>query len=117
MRSTQKQGQLLKYPAIQNAYGNIIFDIFYYYDTVGGSRKAPKWFSSWLRPQVQRNGNTRYGTPWWKGWATEVLKGPLKGFFSARLDRKWRIIFEVEGRIRVVAVLSVTPHLYARIRR
>ncbi|MFH1017431.1 MAG: type II toxin-antitoxin system mRNA interferase toxin, RelE/StbE family [Pseudomonadota bacterium] len=52
-----------------------------------------------------------------KGWATEALKGPLKGFFSARLDRKWRIIFEVEGRIRVVAVLSVTPHLYARIRR
>ncbi len=52
-----------------------------------------------------------------KGWGTEALRGSLKGFYSARLDRKWRVIFDVEGSVRIIAVLSVTPHLYARIRR
>ena len=52
-----------------------------------------------------------------KGWNTEALKGSLKGFYSARLNRAWRVIFELEGRVRIVAVLSVTPHLYRRIRR
>lgn len=52
-----------------------------------------------------------------RGWGTEALHGSLKGFYSARLDRKWRVVFEYEGKVRVVAVLSITPHLYDRIRR
>jgi len=51
-----------------------------------------------------------------KGWNTEKLSGPLKRFYSARLDKKWRVIFEIEGKVKIVAVLSVTPHLYHRLK-
>lgn len=52
-----------------------------------------------------------------KGWKTEALHGLLKGFYSARLDRKWRVIFEYDGKIKSVGVLSITPHLYRRIQK
>jgi mRNA-degrading endonuclease RelE of RelBE toxin-antitoxin system len=52
-----------------------------------------------------------------KGWGTEKLSGSLKKFYSARLDKKWRVIFEVDGKVKIIAVLSVTPHLYARFAR
>ncbi|MBI2026402.1 MAG: type II toxin-antitoxin system RelE/ParE family toxin [Deltaproteobacteria bacterium] len=47
-----------------------------------------------------------------KGWHTEKLSGPLSGFYSARLNKKWRVIFEISGKIKVIGVRSVTPHLY-----
>jgi mRNA-degrading endonuclease RelE of RelBE toxin-antitoxin system len=52
-----------------------------------------------------------------RGWKIEKLSGPLKNFYSARLDKKWRIIFEIEGEIKIIAVLSITPHLYDKVRR
>lgn len=51
------------------------------------------------------------------GWRTEKLSGKLKKFYSARLDKKWRIIFEIDGKIMTVVILSITPHLYDRIKR
>ena len=50
------------------------------------------------------------------GWRTEKLSGPLKKFYSARLDKKWRVIFEVEGKMKIIAVLTITPHLYSKIK-
>ncbi|MCX6113079.1 MAG: hypothetical protein NTY22_07370 [Proteobacteria bacterium] len=50
------------------------------------------------------------------GWRTEKLSGPLRKFYSARLDKKWRVIFEVEGKMKIIAILTVTPHLYSRIK-
>ena len=52
-----------------------------------------------------------------KGWGTEKLTGPLKKFYSVRLDKKWRVIFEVEGKVKIIAVLSITPHLYKKFSR
>ncbi|MFN8371244.1 MAG: type II toxin-antitoxin system RelE/ParE family toxin [Bacteriovoracaceae bacterium] len=52
-----------------------------------------------------------------KGWNTEKLSGPLKHFYSARLNKKWRVVFEIEGKVKIVAVLSITPHLYEKIKR
>ena len=52
-----------------------------------------------------------------KGWGTEKLYGPLKKFYSARLDKKWRVIFEIEGKVKIVAVLSIAPHLYNKVRK
>jgi mRNA-degrading endonuclease RelE of RelBE toxin-antitoxin system len=51
------------------------------------------------------------------GWRTEKLSGKLKRFYSARLDRKWRIIFEIEGKTKTVVILGISPHLYDRIKR
>jgi len=51
-----------------------------------------------------------------KGWSTEKLSGPLKRFYSARLDKKWRVVFEIEGKVKIVAILAITPHLYHRLR-
>ena len=51
------------------------------------------------------------------GWRTEKLSGRLKKFYSARLDRKRRVIFEVEGKDKVLVVLSVSQHLYNEIKR
>jgi Txe/YoeB family toxin of Txe-Axe toxin-antitoxin module len=51
------------------------------------------------------------------GWRTEKLSGNLKKFYSARLDRKWRVIFELDGKNRSIAILSVMPHLYEKIKR
>jgi Txe/YoeB family toxin of Txe-Axe toxin-antitoxin module len=51
------------------------------------------------------------------GWKTEKLSGKLKKFYSARLDRKWRIIFEIEGKTKTIVILGISPHLYDKIKR
>ena len=57
-----------------------------------------------------------YG-PWLKGgWRTEALQGALKGFYSVRLNRQLRVIFEVRTE-RNVVVIRIVAHDYKRVRR
>jgi Txe/YoeB family toxin of Txe-Axe toxin-antitoxin module len=52
-----------------------------------------------------------YG-PWLKGgWRTEALQGTLKGFYSIRLNRQWRVIFEVRP-VRNIIVIRIVAHDY-----
>lgn len=57
-----------------------------------------------------------YG-PWLKGgWRTEALQGALKGFYSIRLNRQWRAIFEIRPE-RNVVVIRIVAHDYKRVGR
>lgn len=50
--------------------------------------------------------------PWLKGgWRTEALSGVLKGFYSIRLNRQWRVIFEIRSERKVV-VIRIVAHDY-----
>ncbi len=50
------------------------------------------------------------------GWNTEQLKGVLKDFYSIRLNRKWRVIFEIKDNKNII-VIRIVPHEYKRIRK
>ena len=55
--------------------------------------------------------------PWLKGgFRTEALLGALKGFYSARLNRQWRVIFEVKPGRRVI-VIRIVAHDYQSVGR
>lgn len=55
--------------------------------------------------------------PWLKGgWRTEALSGVLKGFYSIRLNRQWRAIFEVRSERKVI-VIRIIAHDYKSVRR
>ncbi len=55
--------------------------------------------------------------PWLKGgWRTEALSGVLKGFYSIRLNRTWRAIFEVRPERKVV-VIRISAHDYKGVGR
>jgi mRNA-degrading endonuclease RelE of RelBE toxin-antitoxin system len=55
--------------------------------------------------------------PWLKGgWRTEALSGVLKGFYSIRLNRKWRAIFEIRPERKVV-VIRIVAHDYKGVGR
>lgn len=57
-----------------------------------------------------------YG-PWLKGgWRTEALQGALKGFYSIRLNRQWRAIFEIRPE-RNVVVIRIVAHDYKSVSR
>lgn len=57
-----------------------------------------------------------YG-PWLKGgWRTEALQGALRGFYSIRLNKQWRVIFEIRPE-RSVVVIRVVAHDYKRVGR
>ena len=70
-------------------------------------------------PQIRRKFDTWVVAdqglgPWLKGgWRTEALQGVLRGFYSIRLDRKWRAIFEVRKERRVI-VIRIVAHDYRR---
>ena len=55
--------------------------------------------------------------PWLKGgWRTESLVGVLKGFYSVRLNLKWRVIFEVKEENKIL-VIRIVAHDYKSVRR
>jgi Txe/YoeB family toxin of Txe-Axe toxin-antitoxin module len=55
--------------------------------------------------------------PWLKGgWRTEALSGVLKGFYSIRLNRQWRAIFEVRPERKVI-VIRIVAHDYKSVGR
>ena len=55
--------------------------------------------------------------PWLKGgWRTEALHGALKGFYSIRLNRQWRAIFEIRPERKVI-VIRIVAHDYRSIGR
>jgi mRNA-degrading endonuclease RelE of RelBE toxin-antitoxin system len=57
-----------------------------------------------------------YG-PWLKGgWRTEALRGRLKGFYSIRLNRQWRVIFEIRVK-RDIVVIRIVAHDYKSVGR
>ena len=57
-----------------------------------------------------------YG-PWLKGgWRTESLRGRLNGFYSIRLNRQWRAIFEIRTEKNII-VIRIVAHDYKRVRR
>lgn len=69
-----------------------------------------KKFNQWV-VSVQAFG------PWLKGgWRTEALSGVLKGFYSIRLNRQWRAIFEVRSERKVV-VIRIVAHDYRGVGR
>ena len=49
-----------------------------------------------------------------KGYHDEKLQGAWLGHRSSRLNRKWRVIYQVDtsGKIQIVTVVRVTPHDY-----
>lgn len=48
-----------------------------------------------------------------KGLHDEPLKGQRLGQRSIRLNRSWRLIYEVEqGEVKIVKIVSVTKHDY-----
>jgi len=51
-----------------------------------------------------------------KGYHDEKLSGEWMGHRSSRLNRKWRVIYQVDrtGKLEVVEVTRVTPHDYRR---
>ena len=80
----------------------------------GELKEAPqqirKKFDHWV-VAVQAFG------PWLKGgWRTEALSGVLKGFYSIRLNRQWRAIFEVRSERKVV-VIRIVAHDYKSVGR
>jgi mRNA-degrading endonuclease RelE of RelBE toxin-antitoxin system len=46
------------------------------------------------------------------GFHDEKLKGRRAGLRSSRLDRQYRIIYDVDRRIATVFVVEITPHKY-----
>ncbi len=78
-------------------------------------RRAPapiqEKFSLWVA-LVQVYGPRLAG-----GWRTESLKGFLAGFYSARLNRKWRVVFEVRTERKIVVIRIVAHNYKAVIRR
>lgn len=55
--------------------------------------------------------------PWLKGgWRTEALSGVLKGFYSIRLNRQWRAIFEIRPERKVI-VIRIVAHDYKSVGR
>lgn len=55
--------------------------------------------------------------PWLKGgWRTEALSGVLKGFYSVRLNRQWRAIFEIRPERKVI-VIRIVAHDYKSVGR
>lgn len=49
-----------------------------------------------------------------KGFRDEALKGKWKGYRSSRLNKQYRVIYEVEQEKILVKVVSVNPHDYRR---
>ncbi len=73
-------------------------------------------------PQVRKKfdlwvvGVQAFG-PWLKGgWRTEALSGVLKRFYSIRLNRQWRAIFEVRAERKVI-VIRIVAHDYKSVGR
>jgi addiction module RelE/StbE family toxin len=48
------------------------------------------------------------------GMHDEALSGEWAGFRSSRLNRQWRVIYQVEATEVTVTVVRVTPHDYRR---
>lgn len=48
-----------------------------------------------------------------KGLHDEPLKGSRKGQRSIRLNRSWRLIYEInQGELRILKILAITKHDY-----
>ncbi len=76
----------------------------------GAPPQIRKKFDHWV-VAVQAFG------PWLKGgWRTEALSGVLKGFYSMRLNRQWRAIFEIRPERKVI-VIRIVAHDYKSVGR
>lgn len=51
-----------------------------------------------------------------KGYCDEKLTGNLKDFRSSRVNRKWRVIYEIkcDGDLVIIEIVRITPHDYRR---
>jgi addiction module RelE/StbE family toxin len=49
-----------------------------------------------------------------KGFRDEALEGEWRGFRSSRLDRRYRLIYEVLTEVVRVHVIDITAHDYRR---
>ncbi|MFH0798670.1 MAG: type II toxin-antitoxin system mRNA interferase toxin, RelE/StbE family [Pseudomonadota bacterium] len=47
-----------------------------------------------------------------KGFHDEALKGEWRGFRSSRLNRQWRVIYQVDNDRLIVYVVEINPHTY-----
>jgi mRNA-degrading endonuclease YafQ of YafQ-DinJ toxin-antitoxin module len=69
-------------------------------------RKVRGDYEFW-KDQVRLYGPNLHG-----GFRTHSLRGERKGQRSARLDRRWRVIFRVVEDGLIVEALELTPHRY-----
>lgn len=46
------------------------------------------------------------------GFKLEILKGKLTGLYSIRLNIAYRVIFEIQEKIRVIDVIEISKHEY-----
>ena len=83
-----------------------------YFEIIEAPELVQRKYTVW-KELVKQNGPFLPG----KGWNTEKLSGPLQGFYSARLNKKWRVIFEFSGKVKIIGVRTVTPHLYTKVSR
>jgi addiction module RelE/StbE family toxin len=49
-----------------------------------------------------------------KGFSDEALKGELNGYRSSRLNKQYRVIYQIKADEVYVQVEQVTPHDYRR---
>lgn len=47
-----------------------------------------------------------------KGFHDEMLKGEWRGFRSSRLNRQWRVIYQIDKQQLIIYVVEVNPHQY-----
>lgn len=47
-----------------------------------------------------------------KGFHDEALRGEWSGFRSSRLNRQWRVIYQIDHEQLVVYVVEINPHKY-----
>lgn len=77
-------------------------------------RKAPKevllFYEAWAR-LIEEHGHEILRE--FKGYHDEKLSGKLDNCRSSRLNKKWRVIYQLtKSHIEIVEVKRVTPHLY-----
>lgn len=47
-----------------------------------------------------------------KGFHDEALKGEWQGYRSSRLNKQWRVIYNIEATELTVYVVEINPHTY-----
>lgn len=70
-------------------------------------------YEVWARLIEEHGSRILWG---FKGYNNEMLSGVWAGYYSSRLNRKWRVIYKLERgtEVEVVSVVRVTAHDYRR---
>lgn len=90
-----------------------MYTVWEYKDAVKTMKKMPleikRNYLAWKRI-VELEGPS--GLRLVKGFHDEALEGEWKGFRSSRLNRQWRVIYQVLKDEFMVCVIEINPHQY-----